>query len=233
MVQKADPAMESVYQKRLEEARELEKNGQYEEAGKAYDALAADYPDKFGAWWAHARLYMECQLDKEPCPPYPEIELESVMLKKALGIADNSQKLFIKQRIAEYKEAWILKCDESRQKTRNALREFWNFEGFVKNFHGTYEAASGEGKITYRLLRQGKKTLCFQKVIMQDKGKTDIMKYTYNNWSEQNYRLEGVYNEAADFELYVKDFDEQKVVLAYVFSDEKEQRHILIELDKK
>ncbi|MBR1703315.1 MAG: hypothetical protein IJ716_15420 [Lachnospiraceae bacterium] len=233
IIQETDSAMESDYQKKLEESREYEKNGELERAEAGYHSLTAEYPEKFGAWWAYARFYMERLMEQEPCPPYREISLESVMLTKALGVADHSQQLFIKQRIAEYKAAWAVKCEESAQRTRDALKEFRDFESFVERFHEAYESGHDEADHYFKLLRHGRKALYFEKISHQDNHKADIVKYTYNNWNEHNYRLTGLYDEAADFDLYVKDFDGERVVLVYVYTEEKIQKHMVIGLKKR
>lgn len=227
-----DPAAESAYQKQLETARALGESGQFEQAEEAYRQLIGDYPEKFGAWWGYARLFMDCRLALDPWPPYGEIDLESTMLRKAFDIADNSQKLFIKQKIGEYQEAWLAKCDVCRQKTREILKEFPDFAHFAKNIHGTYEAVQGDGQVSYRLVAHGKK-LCFEKVTRLENGKTNVSKYTYNNWDDHNYRLEGLYDETEDFELYVKDFDGQRLVLGYTFPDGNGSENMFLEMDRK
>ncbi|MBQ8117832.1 MAG: hypothetical protein IJ147_07250 [Lachnospiraceae bacterium] len=229
VLQNADAAKESAYQTKLEEAREYEKKGERDHAETGYQALTAEYPEKFGAWWAYARFHMERLIEQEPCPPYHEIDLESPMLTKALSVADHSQQLFIKQRIAEYKAAWAVKCEESAQRTREALKEYRDFEHFVENFHVAYESAHDSTDHYFKLLRHGRRALYFEKVSKHDAHKTDIVKYTYNNWIEHNYRLTGLFD-AADFDLYVKDLDGDRVVLVYVYMEEKVQKHKLIEL---
>ena len=230
--QTTDMSLDSDYQKQLEEAAACAKSGQTELAEQKYQTLTAAYPQKFGAWWAYSRFDMERKLAQEPLPPYHEIDLESVMLTRALSMADNSQKLFMKQKIAEYKETWSLKCEECRKRTKQALKEFPSFQSFVHSVHEMYESAPVQENVYYKLLRHGRKELYFEKITGRDHGKPDIVKYTYSNWNEHQYRLTGVYD-VGEFDLYVKDFDGEKLVLVEVFTEGKEQRQVLIELLKK
>ncbi|MBR1853358.1 MAG: hypothetical protein IJ794_09490 [Lachnospiraceae bacterium] len=233
IIQETDPAVESDYQRKLEAAREEERNGELNRAEAGYRELVVDYPEKFGAWWAYARFYMERLLEQEPCPPYREMELESVMLTKALNTADHSQQLFIKQRIAEYKAAWAVKCEESRRKTQEALREYPDFGSFVKEFHGTFESTHDSSEDYYKLLRHGKKELYFEKVSPREHHRAELIKYTYSNWNDHDYRLTGLYDETADFDLYVKEYDGQRIVLVYVYTEDKVRKHRVIELVEK
>ena len=70
----------------------------------------------------------------------------------------------------------------------------------------------------------------FEKVFRHEDGKEERLKYTYGDWNPHHYRLVNLYEDAAPFDLYLKDFDEEKIVLAYVFTECKEQKCRLLEL---